>query len=230
MLIVGAGGLGSWAAELLGRAGVGHLRLVDDDKVDLTNLHRQTMYDESDAREGTPKVAAACRRLKQVNADVTIEPIATRLSAGNIADLAAGVDVILDGTDNFATRFIINDYAVKESVPWIFAGVVSAEGQTMTIVPPGTPCLRCLYNTPPPPCVDPSCRSAGVLGPVVAAIAAIEVVEAVKILSGSVDAISPYLLKLNLWDNTIQRIDVARSCREVECRCCKQKDFEFLDT
>jgi len=228
-LIVGAGGLGSWSAELLGRAGVGHLRLVDDDRADMTNLHRQAMYDQADADAAVTKVAAARRRLERINADVTVEAIATRLSAGNIAALADGADVILDGTDNFPTRFIINDYAVKMSIPWIFAGVVCAEAQTMTVVPPRTPCLRCVYDSPPPPCVDPSCRGAGVLGPAVAAIAAVQAAEAVKILSGAGETVSPYLLKLDLWDNTIQRIDAADSCAETECRCCKHKDFEFLD-
>lgn len=152
VLVVGAGGLGTWAAELLTRAGVGLLRLADDDKVDLTNIHRQGLYDESDAEASKPKVQAAAERLARINAGAAIETINTRLERTNIDSLAGDVDVILDGTDNFATRFLINDYAVKYGKPWIFAGVVGAEGQMMTIVPGRTPCLRCIMDSPPPPC------------------------------------------------------------------------------
>jgi molybdopterin/thiamine biosynthesis adenylyltransferase len=160
---------------------------------------------------------------------VTIEPREERLDKDNIEELAAGADVILDGTDNFASRFVINDYAVKTGRPWVFAGVVGAEAQTMTIIPGRTPCLRCISDTPPPPCVDPSCRVAGVLGPAVAAIAAIQAMEAIKILAGRLDETSPYLTKFNLWTNDFQRIDAARACANVDCPCCKQRHFEYLD-
>jgi len=228
-LIVGVGGLGSWVAELLTRAGVGTLRLVDDDKVDLTNIHRQALYAEADARAGRPKVLAAADRLKQINADVAVDPIPHRLDKGNIAALAEGMDVIVDGTDNFASRFLMNDYAVKHGRPWVFAGVVGAEAQTMTVVPGRTPCLRCVKQSPPPPCADPSCRTQGVLGPAVAAVAAIEAAEVLKILAGRLDAVSPFLLKLDLWTNAVQRIETAPACAAVDCPCCKRKDFEFLD-
>ena len=228
-LIVGVGGLGSWAAELLARAGVGLLRLVDDDRIDLTNIHRQALYDESDAAAGRPKVIAAAERLKKINSRVVVEPVEQRLDRGNIDSLAADADVIVDGTDNFPTRFLINDYAVKHARPWVFGGVIGAEAQTMTIVPPRTPCLRCIYDSPPPACVDPTCRSEGVLGPAVAAVASIQAAEAVKILAGLAQAVSGYLIKLDLWANTLQRIDVARACENVDCPCCRRKDFEFLE-
>ncbi len=229
VLIVGAGGLGSWLAELLTRAGVGRLHLVDDDRVQANNLHRQTMYDEIDVEQNTPKVDAAARRLRRINSQVEIVPHLDRIGPDNIEQYATGVDLILDGADNFAARFLVNDYCVKVGRPWVFAGVVGAEAQTMTIIPGRTPCLRCICDSPPPPCVDPSCRIAGVLGPAVGAVASIEAMEAVKILSGHEDAVSPYLLKLDFWTNEVQRIDVRRAAAGVDCLCCKQRKFEYLE-
>lgn len=227
-LVVGLGGLGTWTAELLARAGVGFLRLADPDKVDVTNIHRQGLYDESDAEAGTFKVHAAAARIHRLNRDVTVEAVVARLTADNVEALAGDVSVILDGTDNFQTRFVINDYAVKTRRAWVFAGVVGAEAQTMTIVPGRTPCLRCVHDSPAPVCVEPTCRGAGVLGPAVATIASIEAMEAVKILSGNTEAISPYLLKLDLWSNTLQRIDASVAAAEVACPCCKGGHFEYL--
>ncbi len=151
VLILGVGGLGSWSAELLARAGVGLLRLVDDDKVDLTNIHRQGLFDEQDASAGTPKVHAAASRLARIYGRCKVEPIVARADRSNVAELAKGVDLVLDGTDNFATRFVVNDYCVKAALPWVFAGVVGAEGQVLTIPPGGRPCLRCVFDQPPPP-------------------------------------------------------------------------------
>lgn len=225
-LIVGVGGLGSWIADLLARAGVGFLRLVDADRVDWTNLHRQDLYDESDAAERRVKSLAAARRLARINRDVVVEAVEARVDRENIAELAAGVDAILDGTDNFATRFLINDYAVKVRRPWVFAGVLGAEGQVLPIVPGRTPCLRCLYETPP--ATELTCRTEGVLGPAVASVAALAAAEAMKILAGQADRASPFLTKLNLWDNTLQRMDVAAACQGVHCVCCKQGRYEFL--
>jgi len=228
VLVVGAGGLGTHAAELLARAGVGFLRLVDDDRVDLTNLHRQSLYDADDAEEERPKVRAAAAHLRRINAATAVEAIEARLTGQNMAELADGVGLILDGTDNFAARFVINDYAVKTATPWVFAGAVGAEGQVLAVVPPRTPCLRCLFDAPPPPCADPSCRAAGVLGPAVAAIAALQAAEAIKLLAGAAEAVSPYLLKLDLWANTVQRIDAARAAADADCPCCKARRFDYL--
>jgi len=226
VLIVGVGGLGSWAADLLARAGVGRLVLADDDKVDLTNIHRQGLYDQSDAADRLPKVAAAAGRLAEINSEVQVHPHQVRLDAGNIAELARGAGLIIDGTDNFHARFIINDYCVKGSLPWIFAGVVGAEGQLMPVVPSRTACLRCVFDAPPPPCVDPTCRQAGVLGPAVATMAAMQTVEAIKILSGRLDAVCPCLVKIDLWTNEIQRI---RSAPAADCPCCQKRHFDHLD-
>jgi len=228
-VVVGVGGLGSWTAELLARAGVGLLRLVDDDCVDLTNLHRQALYDQDHAAAALPKVTAAAQRLACINDQVAVEPVVARLDNTNIAHLAGDMDLILDGTDNFAARFVINDYAVKTRTPWIFTGAVAAEGQVMTVIPPHTPCLRCLFDAPPPPCVDPACRVAGALGPAVAMMSAMQAAEAVKILAGQSQHASPHLTKINLWDNTVQQIDVAQACDRTTCPCCAMGHYDYLE-
>lgn len=229
VLIVGVGGIGSWTAELLARAGVGFLRLADDDAVDLTNIQRQALYDEEDARQALPKVEAAASHLRRISKNLNVEPLAVRVARDNIESLAEDVDVVLDGTDNFATRFLINDVAVKLGKPWVFAGVVGAEAQTMTIVPGRTACLRCVLDSPPPPCLDPDCRSFGALGPAVAAVSAFQALEAMKILAGRVKDISPYLTKFNLWTNEVQRIDTASARAMRSCPCCQERELEFLE-
>ena len=227
-LIVGLGGLGSWIAELLARSGVGRLRLVDDDRLELMNIHRQGLYDEVAGMAGVHKVEAAAARLAQLNHQVRVEPIPQRLDAQNIEQLAHGVDLVIDGTDNFATRFIINDWCVLTDRPWIFGGVVQAQGQVMTI--PGSigPCLRCVFEQPPQPSAELRATTAGVLPPAVAVVAALQACEALKILSGRSERVSPYLLRLDLWTNQVQRIDVARSSRHGHCPCCRGRRFEFL--
>lgn len=228
VLMVGVGGLGCTVVDLLARAGVGFLRLVDDDAVTAENLHRQVLYDEQDAAERKPKVIAAAERIARINSQVKVEPIVARLDAHNAEPLAEGIDVIVDGTDSFPARFIINDLAVKRSLPWVFAGVVGSEAQTMTIVPGRTPCLRCVLESPPPPCQEPTCRSAGVIPPAVVAVAAIQAAEVMKLLSGHVEAISPWLVKMDLWTNAMQRVNVTEACAGAECRCCKRREFDYL--
>jgi len=228
-MIVGVGGLGCTVAQWLARAGVGLLRLVDDDVVSLENLHRQILFDEADAAARRPKVVAAARRLGRINSDVRIEPVAARFDASTASGLIDGIDVICDGTDNFAARFVINDVAVSGNLPWVFAGVVGAEAQTMTIRAGGRPCLRCVFGEPPPAPVNPTCRTAGVLGPAVGAIASVEALEALKILAGRGGEGSAYLVKLDLWTNTVRRIDTVAACADVDCPCCVGRHFEFLD-
>lgn len=228
-LIVGVGGLGSWTAEILARAGVGLLRLADDDVVERGNLHRQALYDEDDAAGARPKALAAAARLRKINADVRVEPAVERVDAGTIARLADGVGVILDGTDNFAARFLINDYAVKHNRPWVFTGVVGAEGQVMPILPGRTPCLRCLYDCPPSAHDELAPRALGVLGPAVAALAAAQAAEALKILAGRLDAVRSGLTKLDLWRNTSRRLDAGGAAGAADCVCCKQRRFEYLE-
>jgi adenylyltransferase/sulfurtransferase len=228
-LIVGVGGIGSWSAALLARAGAGFLRLVDDDVVDLTNLHRQALYDQFDAEAGRPKVTAAARRLGELNSACTVDAVLARADRANLDGLARDVDVIVDGTDNFATRFLINDYCVKTGKPWVFAGVIGAEAQVAAIVPGRTACLRCFLDEPPPPCSDPTCRQAGVMGMPVAAVAALQAMEAAKILARRLDAVSPHLLKLDLWNNTFHRMALGQPRQSPPCPCCIEREFEYLE-
>jgi len=228
-LVIGVGGLGSWSAELLARAGVGHLRLVDGDVVELNNLHRQGLYSEDDVNSGRPKTQAAARRLKKINSSIRVEAIVDRVTAGNIEGLSAGIDLIVDGTDNFQTRFIINDFCVKHGRSWVFAGVIGSEAQVMAVIPGKTACLRCIYDSPAPPCVEPTCRAAGAIGPAVSAIASLAAAEAIKILAGKTECVSPYLTKFDLWANTIQRIDATAAAKNINCTCCKQRYFEYLE-
>ncbi len=229
VLIVGAGGLGSWVAELLARAGVGFLRLVDPDRVDLTNIHRQALYEAGDAEARRPKVEAAARRLHHVNKACVVDPVEERLERSNVDCLAGDVEVVVDGTDNFATRFLLNDYCVKTERPWIFAGAVRAEAQMAVMLPGRTPCLRCLLEEPPPPCIDPDCRQAGVWGMAVAAIASFQAMEAIKILAGHLAEVSPYLLKFDLWSNTLQRLHYRVFRNPQPCMCCHWREFEYLE-
>jgi len=228
-LIVGVGGIGSWTAELLARAGAGFLRIADADNVDLTNLHRQGLYDQLDAEAARPKVTAAARRLAELNVECIVDAVLARVDHTNIADLAGDVDLVIDGTDNFATRFLINDYCVKAGKPWVFAGVVGAEAQIAAIVPGKTACLRCLLDEPPPPCSDPTCAQAGVLPMAVAAVAAAEAMEAAKILAGRCDAASPWLTKFDLWRNTSHRMPLGGPRQSPPCPCCIEREFEYLE-
>ncbi len=225
-LIVGVGGLGSWAAELLVRAGVGHIRLADDDCVEITNIHRQSLFTEKDSSERSLKVTAAAEHLREINSSCNIEPVFTRMDRLTAGKLVEGMDVIVDGTDNFPARFILNDCAVKNSKPWVFAGVLGSEAQMMTIIPGKTPCLRCLLGQVPS-CSGQSCREVGVLGPAVAAVAAFEASEALKILSGNIDRANPNLVVFDFWSNIIEQVNVSKL--RTDCTCCVQKNFEFLE-
>jgi adenylyltransferase/sulfurtransferase len=228
VLLCGCGALGSTLAGLLVRAGVGKLRLVDRDFLETSNLQRQTLFDEQDVADGLPKAVAAAAKLRRINSLVEIEPIVADIDSHNIGGLADGVDLILDGTDNFATRYLINDLAVRQSIPWVFGGVIGAEGQTMTIVPGDTACLRCLLPEPPPPGSTPTCDTAGILGPIVGTIASIQALEAIKILSGNRQAISRALTVIDLWDNRIRQVDVSRLRDSADCPACKQGIFPWL--
>ena len=225
-LIVGVGGLGSWQAELLVRAGVGRLRLVDDDRVEAVNLHRQALYEEADV--GRLKVEAAADRLGRLNPSIRVEPVAERIGPANAERLAVGMDVILDGTDNFAARFLINDLSVRSGIPWVFGGVVEARGQVATFVPGRTGCLRCLYDAPPKGVEEPRAATHGVLGPAVAAIASLQALEAIKVLSENAERAVPCLLSLDLWSNVVRRIDLASAGPRDDCPCCKGRRFDHL--
>lgn len=230
VLVVGLGGLGSWVAELLARSGVGFLRLADDDLVELANIHRQALYGEAEAAGRLPKVHAAAAHLATINRSVVAEPAAERVDRFNLDRLAGDVDLLIDGTDNFETRFLLNDYAVKHGKPWIFAGVIGTEAMTFTFVPGRTLCLRCLLDSPPSECGATSCRERGVLGPVVAAVAALQAGEAIKLLSGHVEVASEYLVRFDPWQNLFQRVNVLKGSRRAkDCICCDQGDYEYLE-
>ncbi len=226
VLLVGAGGLGSWMAELLARSGAGFLRLVDDDSVSVTNLHRQTLYTPADAAEATPKVLAAARCLGEIAPHTEIDARRTRLTAANAASLAEEVDVILDGTDNFPTRFILNDLAVRSGRPWVFAGAAGAAGQVMAIRPGQTACLRCLYESPPPPEMELNAQSVGIIAPIVSAIASIAVAEVIKLLVQEEAGDSVGLMQLELWKGFARRTPFGRRSG---CPCCGERQFEFLE-
>ncbi|HNX27169.1 MAG TPA: HesA/MoeB/ThiF family protein [Phycisphaerae bacterium] len=229
VLIVGVGGLGSWVAELLVRAGVGFLRLADYDTVEISNIHRQAMYDELDAQSGMYKADVAGNHLRQINGKCKIEPACEKLDRFNIFDLTDGIDLIIDGTDNFWTRFIINDYCVKNGMPWIFGGAVRAEGQMAVIIPGKTLCLRCLLDYPPAQCDDSSCAQSGVFGPAVAAVAAFQAMEAIKYLGGCDEMLNPHVMKLDMWSNRVQYFDATSHEKIEPCPCCDLHEFEFLE-
>lgn len=225
VLIVGCGALGGVLAQWLTRAGVGELVLVDRDVVEETNLPRQVLFSEEHAAAGSPKVTAAAETLASIGGPTRIEPHAVHLDADQLLELGAGVDLILDGTDNMATRYLVNDYAVREGVPWIYAGVVSSGGLVLSVQPGEGPCLRCVFPDPPPPGALPTCDTAGVLGPAVGAIASMQAGLALRQLSGAEPA-SPALIDLDVWSGSARRLSVPRA---PACPCCAERRFEFLE-
>jgi adenylyltransferase/sulfurtransferase len=227
-LVCGCGALGSVIAETLVRAGVGLVRIVDRDFLELNNLQRQVLYDEQDVADGLPKAVAAANKLRRINSEITIEPVVADVTPHNIALLAGDVDVIVDGTDNFATRFLLNDFAVKQQRPWVYGGCIGAEGQTMTILPGETACLACLIAEAPPPGTTPTCDTAGILAPIVNVIASIEACEALKILSGRLDSVSRKLAIVDVWDNQARHMDLSKLRDSSDCRVCKHREFAWL--
>jgi adenylyltransferase/sulfurtransferase len=227
-LVCGCGALGSVVADMLARAGVGFTRIVDRDFLELNNLQRQFLYDERDVAVGLPKAIAAANHLRQINSEVEIAPVVADVTFRNIGELASDVDIILDGSDNFAVRFLLNDFAVKHEKPWIYGGCIGAEGQTMTIVPGRSACLACLMADAPPPGTTPTCDTAGIIAPIVGLIASIEVAEALKILSGQPEAVSRRLAIVDLWDNQIRSVDLTRLRENSDCRVCKHHEFAWL--
>lgn len=227
-LICGCGALGSVLANTLGRAGVGHLRIVDRDFLELNNLQRQVLFDEEDVGAGIPKAIAAANKLAKINSQINIEPIVADVDHTNIEKLLDNVDMIVDGTDNFETRFLLNDASLKFGVPWVYGGCIGAEGQTMTIVPGDTPCLRCLMQESPPPGTTPTCDTAGILSPIINVIASMEACEAIKILSGNADAVNRTLTVVELWDNRIRQVKLDSLKEAVDCPTCNGREFPWL--
>ncbi len=227
VLVVGCGALGSASANLLARAGIGHLTIVDRDYVELSNLQRQVLFDETDVRDRIPKAAAAAEKLQRINNDVVIEGIITDLNAGNVERLASGADVIVDGLDNFETRYLLNDVAVKHGIPWVYGGVIASYGMTMTIRPGSSPCLRCVFPEPPPAGSAPTCDTAGVIGPAVETVAAIQAAEVMKLVVGDIGALNTSLLAVDLWHISLDRVPLP--ALNPSCPTCGRRDFTFLD-
>ncbi|MEK6248170.1 MAG: ThiF family adenylyltransferase, partial [Planctomycetales bacterium] len=229
VLLCGCGALGSVLANTLARAGVGHLRIVDRDFLEMNNLQRQVLFDEQDVEDGLPKAVAAANKLGKINSQIEIEPIVADVDHRNILKLCEGVDLLLDGTDNFETRMLINDTAARMNTPWIYGGCIGAEGQSMTIIPGRTPCLRCLMQEPPPPGSTATCDTAGILGSIVNVVASIQAAEAIKILSGNCEAINPGLTIIDLWDNRLRQVGIKSLKESGECPTCSGSEFPWLD-
>ena len=227
-VIVGCGALGGVQAETLARAGVGKLVLVDRDFVEESNLQRQIMFDEADVRERLPKAIAAARRLSRVNSALQVEPLVADVNYENVEEIIAGADVVLDGTDNFEARYLLNDACVKAGIPWIYGAAVGSYGLTMTVLPKQTPCLRCVLEEIPEPGSGPTCDTAGVVMPIISMIASIQAAEAMKILTRQTERLHQSLLRLDVWDFQVSRIQLANFAGQADCPVCARDDFEFL--
>lgn len=247
-LVVGCGALGTMIVDALARAGVGTLTIVDRDVVELTNLQRQILFDESDVENGTPKALAAKTKVSRINSDVTVYAHVDDFSHRNFERFIsgpAGVDIIVDGLDNFETRYLLNDIAVSRGIPYIYGGAVGTTGVTMAVLPSqptrqaestskvtwndqqSTPCLRCVFPEAPPPGSSPTCDTAGVLGPAVAIIAALQSAQAIKLLTGNIESLDRSLISIDVWTNEFRRFDVS-GARQQDCPCCGRGDFAFL--
>ena len=226
-VIVGCGAIGASTAALLARAGVGRLRILDRDFVEPSNLQRQSLFDESDAAASLPKAVAAQQKLRAINTDISVEGVVADLTARNADEILQGFDLILDGTDNFETRFLINDFAVKNSLPWIYAAAVASYGVTMTIRPGRTACLACLLEGESSATgLEETCDTVGVIGPVVQLISSLESTEALKILSGREDALHRRLISSDVWSGHFQSVAVARN---PNCRACSLGELPYLE-
>ncbi|MCY2961833.1 MAG: ThiF family adenylyltransferase [Planctomycetota bacterium] len=223
-LLVGCGALGGAIAQSLVRSGIGRLVLVDRDYVEESNLPRQVLFEERHARDAVLKAEAAREVLARIGGPTRVEAHAAHLDADNLADLARGVDVLLDGTDNLETRYLLNDFCVEAGVPWIYGGVVGSGGIVMPVLPGVGPCLRCVFPEAPPPGVLPTCETAGVIQPAVAFVAALQAGLALRILAGATPLV-PRLVELDAWDGRAREIELGRA---PECPCCGARDFVYL--
>ena len=226
VLIVGCGALGTAHAEALARAGIGHLRLVDRDFVEPSNLQRQTMFTEGDAEKRLPKAIAAANHLHAINSEIDIDPQVADVNHSNIEQLINGCDLVLDGTDNFATRYLINDACVKQETNWIYGAAVGSYGVTMTIRPHQTACLRCVFEEAPPAASAPTCDTAGVIMPIINIVSAVQVAEAFKLLTGNTDELHGSLMQFDVWQNEWRKMKLATP--HSDCPTCGLGQFETL--
>jgi molybdopterin-synthase adenylyltransferase len=224
-VLVGCGAIGAASANLLVRAGIGRLRIIDRDFVETSNLQRQTLFDEADARDALPKAVAAERKLRAINSEVQVEGVVADISSRNVADLLSGFPLILDGTDNFETRFLVNEFAIKNQTPWIYAAAVASYGLTLTILPGQTACLACLAESSSGAGLEETCDTIGVLGPIVNLISSLQVAEAIKLLSGRQSALHQRLLSCDVWSGRVQSV---RPERNPDCPVCVHHEFAHL--
>ncbi len=226
-VLVGCGAIGASTAALVARAGLGRLRILDRDFVEPSNLQRQSLFDESDARQSLPKAFAAQQKLRAINSAISVEGIVADLTPRNADELLTGFDLILDGTDNFETRFLVNDFAVKHNRPWIYAAAVGSYGVTMTIRPGLTACLACLLEGDRSTAgLEETCDTIGVLGPIVQLISSLESAEALKILAGKQEALHGRLISSDVWSGRFQSVEIARFAN---CRACARREFSYLE-
>src|SRR5438876_8091551 len=224
--IIGCGALGTALANNLCRAGVGHLVIADRDYIELNNLQRQILFDEEDIARRLPKAIAAAEKLRRINSATSIEALVEDINADGIESLVRDTDLVLDATDNFETRYLLNDVCIKYARPWIYSGVIASYGVTMNIVPGDTPCLRCVFPEIPLPGTTPTCATARVLNGIVGAIAGVAATEALKLLLQS-DKVSRAMFWMDVWENTSERIELPR---QPDCPTCGLHDYEFLDS
>jgi molybdopterin-synthase adenylyltransferase len=224
-VLVGCGAIGAAAANLLVRAGVGRVRIIDRDFVEPSNLQRQILFDEQDALSALPKAIAAERKLRAINSDVRVTGVVADLVPGNARELLGDADLILDGTDNFETRLLVNDFSVKHRLPWIYAAAVASYGVTLVIRPGVTACLACLLGEAAA-AQEETCDTVGVLGPIVNLIASLEVAEGLKLLAGCDHALTGKLTSCDVWSGRMQSLEVAR---HAECRVCGRHEYSYLE-
>jgi adenylyltransferase/sulfurtransferase len=225
VVVIGCGATGTNIANHLARAGVGELVVVDRDFIELNNLQRQLLFDENDLLQNLPKAVAAERKLRVINSEICVTGIVSDVNAENIESLIEGATLVMDGTDNFETRYILNDACIKHNIPWIYTGVVSSYGMSQTIIPGQTACLRCHFPDLPAPGASPTCDTAGVVGPVVATIAGISTTEAIKLIVGS-GALNQGIIHVDLWDLSLEQL--AMGAPRPDCPTCGLRQFEFL--
>ncbi len=226
--VVGCGALGSVVAMTLVRAGIGRMRIIDRDVPEASNLPRQFLFDEADVAARLPKAVAAARHLERINGACAIEPIVADLTAVNVTRMLSGVDLLVDGTDNFEARFLVNEFACREGIPWVHGGAIGAEGRVLSVLPGTTACLRCLIPEAPAPGALPTCDTAGVLGPAALVVGAVEAAEAIKILAGQHERVGNRLLVCDLWDNLWRSVDLAPLAVR-GCPTCREGDFPWLE-
>ena len=229
VLLIGCGALGTVSSSYLVRAGIGQLRIIDRDFIEENNLQRQILFDEDDILENVPKAIAAQKKLQRINPDIKIEGFVTDINYSNIEELTKDVNIIIDGTDNFETRFLVNDYCVKNSIPWVYGACIGSRGVVMNIIPSMTPCLRCVFETMPQIGSFPTCDTAGVIGPIAGIIASFQVTEAIKILTGNYDSVIKNLLEIDVWETNFRQIDISELKDTNSCPTCKLHNYEFLE-